>query len=153
MRKTILLIALLAIVVMLAACGGGEEPAAPAAPVAQPPVATGAGDAAAGQALFSKSVLNGNAGCVTCHSLEPGKALVGPSLAGIASRASSTVPGENAEQYIRQSIMDTNAFLAKGCNAADPEAPCVASIMPQDWPDKLSEQEINDLVAYLLTLQ
>mgnify|MGYP001250037778 CR=1 FL=1 len=150
MRKVILLIALLAITVVLAACGGGEEPAAPAA---QQPAVAGPGDAAAGQALFSKSVLNGNAGCVTCHSLEPGKALVGPSLAGIASRAGSTVPGESAEQYIRQSIMDTNAFLAKGCNAADPEAQCAASIMPQDWPAKLSEQEINDLVAYLLTLQ
>jgi hypothetical protein len=49
--------------------------------------------------------------------------------------------------------MDTNAFLAKGCNAADPEAPCLANLMPQDWPTKLSEQQIDDLVAYLLTLQ
>lgn len=152
MRKVIFLIALLAIATMLAACGGSSE-APTAQPAVQPPAAAAPGDAAKGQALFSQSVLNGNAGCSTCHSLEAGKVLVGPSLAGIASRAGSTVPGESAEQYIHQSIVDTNAFLAKGCIAADPTVQCAASIMPQDWATKLSEQEINDLVAYLLTLQ
>jgi nitric oxide reductase subunit C len=150
MRKLILLLAVLTMASVLAACGGGSEPAAPAAPA---PATTTGGNAANGQALFSQSILGGNAGCATCHSLEAGKALVGPSMAGIATRAGSTVPGESAEQYIRQSIMDTNAFLAKGCNAADPEAPCLANLMPQNWPEKLSAQEIDDLVAYLLTLQ
>lgn len=150
MRKLILLLAVLAITIVLAACGGGSEPAAPAEPA--PAAATG-GNAANGQALFSQSVLAGNAGCTTCHSLEAGKALVGPSMAGIGTRAAATVPGESAEQYIRTSIVNTNAFLAKGCNASDLEAQCVAGIMPQDWPQKLSAQEIDDLVAYLLTLK
>ncbi len=151
MRKLIFLIALLAMATMLAACGGsGNDPAAPAA---QAPAATTGGNAANGQALFSQSVLAGNAGCTTCHSLEPGKALVGPSMAGIGARAAAAVPGQSAEEYLHQSIVDTNAFLAKGCNAANPEAQCVAGIMPQDWPQKLTEQEIDDLVAYLLTLK
>lgn len=150
MRKLILLIAIFVMAALLAACGGGSEPAAPAEQA--PPAATG-GNAANGQALFSKSVLAGNAGCTTCHSLEPGKALVGPSMAGIATRAATTVPGQSAEEYLHQSIVDTNAFLAKGCNANDPEAQCVAGIMPQDWPQKLSAQEIDDLVVYLLTLK
>lgn len=158
MRKVVLLIAILTIAMLLAACGGGSssEPAAPAAPAAQEPAvpaAASGGDAAKGQALFSQSVLAGNGGCSTCHSLEPGKVLVGPSLAGVASRAGSTVPGETAEQYLHQSIVDTNVYLAKGCNTADPEAPCLANLMPQNWAEKLSTQEIDDLVAYLLTLQ
>jgi cytochrome c2 len=150
MRKLILLLAVLAMATVLAACGGGSEPAAPAAPA---PATTTGGNAANGQTLFSQSILGGNAGCITCHSLEAGKALVGPSMAGIASRAGNTVPGESAEQYIRTSIVNTNAFLAKGCNASDPEAQCVAGIMPQNWPEKLSVLEIDDLVAYLLTLK
>lgn len=147
MRKASLLVVLLTLAWVLAACGGSGQEATPAAPQAT------AGDAARGQALFNKTVLNGNAGCVTCHSLTPGKALIGPSLAGLARRAGDMVPGQSAEQYIHLSIMDANAFLAKGCNASRPEMPCVANIMPQDWPRKLSEQEVNDLVAYLLTLK
>ena len=150
MRKLILLIAVLTMAALLAACGGGSEPAAPAAPA---PATTTGGNAANGQALFSQSILAGNAGCVTCHSLEPGKVLVGPTMAGIGTRAATTVPGESAEQYLRTSIVNTNAFLAKGCNAANPEAQCAAGIMPQDWPQKLTEQQIDDLVTYLLTLK
>lgn len=154
MRKTTMFFALLAIVVMVAACGGGGAAPAPAAETAKEAVAVAtAGDAAAGEALFNQQVLNGNAGCVTCHSLEAGKVLVGPSLAGLAGRAGSTVSGETAEQYLRQSIVDPNAHLAVGCNAADLTAACAAGLMPLDWQQKLSEQEINNLVAYLQTLK
>ncbi len=152
MRKLILLIAVLALAALLAACGGGSSDA-PAVPAVQAPAASTGGNAANGQTLFSQSILGGNAGCATCHSLEAGKVLVGPSMAGIASRAGSTVSGETAEQYLHQSIVDTNVFLAKGCNASDPEAQCAAGIMPQNWAEKLSVQEIDDLVAYLLTLK
>jgi cytochrome c2 len=151
MRKLIVLVAIMALTALLAACGGSGS--APAAPAVQAPAEATGGDAANGQALFRQSVLAGNAGCVTCHSLEPGKVLVGPSMGGIATRAATTVPGQSAEQYLRESIVDTNAFLSTGCNAANPQAPCVAGIMPQDWPQKLTEQQIDDLVAYLLTLR
>ena len=150
MRKLILLLAVLTMATVLAACGGGSEPAAPAAPA---PATTTGGNAANGQTLFSQSILGGNAGCITCHSLEAGKVLVGPTMAGIGTRAANTVPGQTAEEYLRESIVDTNAFLAKGCNASNLEAQCAAGIMPQDWPQKLSAQEIDDLVAYLLTLK
>jgi cytochrome c2 len=154
MRKMIFLVALVAMIAMLAACGGGSSaPAAPAAPAAQQPAPASGGNPDTGKALFSQSILAGNAGCITCHSLEPGKVLVGPSMAGIGTRAATTVPGQTAEEYLRESIVDTNAFLAKGCNANDPQAQCAAGIMPQDWPQKLSEQQIDDLVAYMLSLK
>lgn len=151
MRKLIILVAILALAAVMTACGGGSS--APAAPAAQQPAPATGSNADNGKALFSQSILAGNAGCITCHSLEAGKVLVGPTMAGIGARAATTVPGQTAEQYLRTSIVDTNAFLAKGCNASNPEAQCAAGIMPQDWPQKLSAQEIDDLVAYLLTLK
>ena len=150
MRKLFVLLAILAIAMMLAACGGGGEKAAPAA---SGDAAPGAGNAEAGKALFAQSVLNGNAGCSTCHSLQAGTVIVGPSMAGIGTRAATTVAGQSAEQYIRTSIVKTNEHLAKGCNASDPNAECAANLMPQDWEQKLKPQELNDLVAYLLTLK
>ena len=44
-----------------------------------------AGDPSAGRQVFKK--------CQACHSLEPGKNLLGPSLAGVVGRRSGTVPG------------------------------------------------------------
>lgn len=147
MRKSILLLVVLTILVSVAGCGGGSE--APAAA----PAGAGSSNAANGDQLFHQSILNGNAGCVTCHSLEAGKVLVGPSMAGIGARAGTTVSGQSAEQYLRTSIVDPNAHLTKGCNAADPEAVCAQGLMPQDWATKLTEAQINDLVAYMLTLK
>jgi cytochrome c551/c552 len=148
MRKSISLIVFLAMLVSAAGCGSGgsEAPAAPSA-------ASGGSNAANGDKLFHESILNGNAGCVTCHSLEPGKVLVGPSMAGIGARAGSAVSGQSAAEYLRASIVDPNAHLATGCNATDREAICAQGLMPQDWAEKLTEAQIGDLVAYMLTLK
>ena len=151
MRKLFVLLAILTIATMLAACGGGAAEPAPAAPSGG--AAPTGGNADNGKVLFSQAVLAGNAGCSTCHSLEPGKIIVGPSMAGIGTRAASTVAGQTAEQYIRTSIAKTNEHLAKGCNAADLNADCPASVMPQDWEQKLKPAGLNDLVAYLQTLK
>ena len=94
MRKATLfvVVGLMVAVLALAACGGGGGGAS------QPAASGGAGDAAAGKALFAQTVIGSNPGCVTCHSLEAGKTLVGPSMAGIAGRAGSAVSGQSAEQ-------------------------------------------------------
>lgn len=51
--------------------------------------------------------------------------------------------GDNPVEYIRTSILDPNAYVAAGF----PE-----NLMPQVYAEVFSEQEINDLIAYLLTL-
>jgi len=131
-RVTILLAALS---LVLAACSGGET-AAPA----------GKGQVATGQALFERVVLGPHAapGCITCHSREPGVTLIGPSLAGIAARAASNMPAKSVEEYLLESIVDPNAAVVQGF------AP---GIMYPRYGDDLSSQEVNDLVAYLLTLK
>jgi mono/diheme cytochrome c family protein len=80
-------------------------------------------------------------GCATCHSLQPGKTIVGPSLAGVSTRAAQT---EDANQFLRQSILEPDAIIA----------PSFASgVMYSRYANSLTTEQVDDLVAYLLTLK
>lgn len=102
------------------------------------------GDPEAGKALFHQTSIREAPACSTCHSIESGKVIVGPSLAGIASRAGERKAGMSAEAYLRESILDPNAYVVEGFSEG---------VMFQKFKDVLTEEEINDLVAYLLTLE
>ena len=106
------------------------------------------GSAERGRAFFAQSSVRNTAGCVTCHSLEQGKVVVGPSLAGVATRAAATVgssgyqgTAKTAEAFLRESITRPNAAVATGFSH---------NIMP-DWLTVLDRQQIEDLVAFLMT--
>ncbi len=101
-------------------------------------------DAAAGRSLYEENTLGTNTGCRLCHSLTPDTVLVGPSFAGIGSRAASRVPGLSAEEYLRQSIVEPNAYVVEGFPVGQ---------MFQNYEEVLTEAEIDALVAFLLTLQ
>lgn len=88
-------------------------------------------------------------GCAGCHGEPGGNGVVGPAITGIASRAGGTVPGLSAEEYIRQSILEPNAFIVPQC----PTGPCLPNLMPQDYGQKLSPAELDGLVEFLLTLE
>ncbi len=128
MRKlSIVLILLLALT--LAACGGDGASNG------------GGGDAAAGKTVFDEVAAPA---CNTCHSLQPGEDMVGPSLANIGTEAGDRVSGQSAEEYLRKSVTDPNAHVVEGYNA---------NIMPSTYANQLSEEQIDDLVAYMLTLK
>lgn len=113
-----------------------------------------AGDAERGKQLFAQQVKqasNTNAACTACHSLIPGETKTGPSLAGVASRAATREAGKTAEQYIRESIQQPNAFIV-------PDSPAFKgnngkSLMPEGLANLMAPQDLADLIAYLLTLQ
>ena len=92
-----------------------------------------------GKELFSS--LPGN--CATCHSLQADLTIVGPSLHGIASRAGGRVEGLDARRYLEQSILQPGAHIVEG----------FGDLMPKELAKKLTTQEVNDLVEFLLTLQ
>ena len=102
------------------------------------------GDAASGEALFAQTLVGTQPGCVTCHSLESGVVVVGPSLAKIGDEAGARISGQSAGQYLKQSIVAPNEHIVEGF---------AANIMPANYGSELSEKEINDLVTYLLTLK
>jgi hypothetical protein len=92
-----------------------------------------------------------NAGCGSCHMIGAlGEAhKVGPDLSFIGLTASERVPDVSAEGYIRQSILEPNAYLAPEC----PNAPCMPGIMPQNYGIRLSDGQIETLVTFLLAQQ
>jgi cytochrome c551/c552 len=136
--RRLLLVLLLIVVLSLVACGGESAPAGDQGEVA------GAGDAAAGRRLFDQNLIGTQAGCMTCHSLEPGVNMVGPSLANIGADAGSRVPGVSAEEYLQEAITMPDAHIVEGFSPG---------IMPAALAEELSAQDVDNLVAFLLTLQ
>jgi cytochrome c len=139
MSKKVLICAMLCtLLLIMAACGGGGGGEA-----AEP---TPVGNEDNGQTLFTQATIGPNnaPGCVTCHSLEPDVVIVGPSQAGLAIRAETRVEGQTAEQYIRNSIINPNDYVVEGF---------AEGVMYQHYGTDLTEEQIDDLVAYTLTLR
>jgi cytochrome c oxidase subunit 2 len=92
----------------------------------------GGGQAASGEEIFT------SAGCSGCHTLAAAgsTAKVGPDLGKLGDEA-------NAD-FIRKSIADPNAEITKGYKP---------DIMPQNFGDQLSKEELDALVKYLLESQ
>ena len=138
MRKLAFLLLIVALAAV--ACGGDveqeeEEPQE---------VASLTGDAARGEDLFNQTVIGAQPGCITCHSLEPDQVLVGPSMAGIAARSATRVSGKSAEEYLRESVLNADAFTVDGFSEG---------VMPSALVDELSDQQVADLVAFMLKLE
>ena len=135
MRRLYLLVVLALAVTLLAACGGGASTTGTGS-------TGGGGDVNAGKALFAQQTIGSNVGCITCHSLD-GSELVGPTMQGIGARAGKEVQGQSAEQYIRNSIVEPNAHAPEGYSVG---------VMPS-YKGVASDTQLNDLVAYLLSLK
>ena len=101
-------------------------------------------DPAAGEGIYYETAAGVNAGCRICHSLVKDERIIGPSFYGIADRAGERIPGMSAEEYLRQSILDPNAYVVPGY----PEGQ-----MLQTFGDLLTEEQVQDLIAFLMTLK
>lgn len=101
------------------------------------------GDPVRGKQLYFEMALGENVSCRVCHSLQPGVVLVGPSFAGIGTRAATRIPGMSAEEYLRQSILHPNDYKVPGFE----------NQMLQNFGETLTEEQVDDLIAFLLTLK
>jgi len=91
--------------------------------------------AAEGRALFLGK------GCGGCHILSDAKtgASVGPQLNDL--RNAGTVKGQQLTDYLRQAILDPDANLVPGFPG---------KLMPSDYRKKLTDSELDSLIAYLV---
>jgi nitric oxide reductase subunit C len=131
---------------------GSSAQAAAGPPSGEAPRAPSAEPIARGQALFNAP----NPGCFACHSVSAGVNLAGPSLAGVASRAErmikeGTYKGEakDASAYIRESIVNPHAYIVPGPTYSASGR----SFMPDQYQKTLKPDQIDQLTAYLATLQ
>ena len=79
-------------------------------------------------------------GCTGCHSRDGAsdKGFVGPDLTGLADRAGDRVEGLSAEEYVRQSVLDPQAYIVDGYGSQMP-------VLPVDT------EELDALVDFLLS--
>ena len=126
--------------------------AGPASAPGGRPVAAGSSPIAQGEALF-RSV---TPACTACHSIAPGVNMAGPTLAGIGARAKQAIgaadykgKAKDPEGYIRESIVAPSAHLVPGAMYSAGGT----SFMPNTYAKDLKPEQIDQLVAYLVTLQ
>lgn len=84
-----------------------------------------------------------NARCATCHALVPDTIIIGPSLAHIATDAETRVAGQTAEEYIQLSVLRPGDYVVPGFN----------NVMITNLSKELTSEELNALVAFLMTLK
>jgi nitrite reductase (NO-forming) len=96
------------------------------------------GDAAAGRLVFRK--------CQACHSIEPGKNLLGPSLSGVVGRKAGTEAGYNYSPAMKSAdIVWSQDTLDK--YLADPAKVVPGNKMP--FPGLKTDHDRADVIAYL----
>jgi mono/diheme cytochrome c family protein len=104
------------------------EPEGTTTEATQPPPAPPQGDPAAGRQVFLAQ------GCGGCHAFSAAgtNGTIGPNL-------DEALQGKDAE-FVHESIVDPNKEVASGF------AP---NVMPQDFGQKLTQKQLDDLVAFL----
>jgi mono/diheme cytochrome c family protein len=111
--------------------------------VANPKAHSLSGDLVNGGRLFSTFQPAAGIACSTCHRIDSQERLVGPGLLNVERQAEARVKGMDAVAYLRESIVNPGAYVVAG----------YADIMPKSWTRVFSEKQIDDLIAYLLTLK
>jgi mono/diheme cytochrome c family protein len=96
----------------------------------------GLAGATTGEQLFTA------AGCGGCHKLASAGATgtIGPGLDELAAAAGEREPGKGAEEYVREALLDPDAYVVDGFNEG---------VMPS-FEGKLSDKQLQTLVEFLL---
>ena len=78
-------------------------------------------------------------GCTGCHTRAGvSEGFIGPDLTDLADRAGDRVEGLSAEEYVRQSVLDPQAYIVSGYGGQMP-------VLPVDT------EELDALVEFLLS--
>jgi len=109
-----------------------------ATPASKTATAIPGGDLGAGRLVFRK--------CQACHSMEPGKNILGPSLAAVIGRKAGTVQGYGYSPAMKQANI---VWDAKSLDTylADPQKVVPGNKMP--FPGLKTDHDRTDVIAFL----
>jgi|SRR5690606_32875962 mono/diheme cytochrome c family protein len=93
-------------------------------------------DPVRGEALIDEAT------CAACH-VSGAEIGIAPSFEGVATRAETRRPPLNAAEYLYESIIHPTAFIVEDYTGS----------MPQNFAERLTGEQIGDIIAYLLTLK
>jgi len=85
-------------------------------------------------------------GCIGCHSAD-GSQLVGPTWKGLFGAPRTLADGSEViadEEYLRTSMLQPNAAVVEGY---------AEGLMPLDYGQRVSDQELEDIIAYIASLR
>jgi len=116
----------------------GTTAAVPPVALVTTPVASDSGDVGNGRRVFQK--------CQACHSLEPGKTLIGPSLAMLIGRRAGSLDGFNYSDAMKRAGIAWDAATLDAY-LADPQKLVPGNRMP--FPGLKSETDRRDVIAFL----
>lgn len=147
---------ILLLTVALTACGteSTPEPTIEPSPDPAPPEETIEAEetpelseaAQAGKVIFEQFYDEVSFSCVTCHYINSDNRLLGPGLLSIEERFEDyDVEQNNLAEYIRHSITNPRDFIVPD------ESPFPENIMPDKYGDIFSDEDLDALVAYILS--
>jgi len=112
--------------------------AATTTPAGTTTTASGGGNAAAGKAVFAAN------GCASCHTFASANATgtIGPNLDTAPAQDAKADNNMNLAAFIKESIQNPDAYIAKGYTKG---------IMPATFGKSLSPTQLNDLVAFIVS--
>jgi cytochrome c oxidase subunit 2 len=125
-------VVLVMLILVLAACASGSDDEATVETQL-------VGNAERGAELYTATI-NRQPSCASCHSLD-GTELVGPTLAGFGEVAGERVADQSAAEYAHLSIVEPGDYLVDGYQ----------NVMPATYDETFTEQQIADLVAFILS--
>lgn len=138
MLNRAILIVLIAVVIT--ACGASDSETISLEDIQATIANLPEGDSTSGEELFTQRIGSAPA-CSGCHQINEGRG-VGPGLAGYADYAGDIVEGQDAFDYTYLSIAYPATHIVD----------TYANEMYTGYENALSDQEMADIIAYLLSL-
>lgn len=99
-------------------------------------------EAVANANIENGPVLATSKACIGCHVVDPNVTMTGPTWHNVGDRAIARQPGVSPAEYLHQSIVNPASYLV-------PDYP---NVMPANYSELLTTQELGDMIGYLLSL-